>query len=134
MGASPLIGLIALQGVLSNLFVTKQIMLFDMNATCSDVFSVGVILGLNLLQEFHGRSLVPIAIATNFFLMIFYVGMSQFHLWYHPSIYDTMQPLFIPLLTTMPRLMLASVSVYLIVQVVDGCLTVSSKIFSKTVT
>ncbi len=122
MGSSILIGLIGLQGVLSNLFVTKQIMLFGMNATASDVFSIGVIFGLNLLQEFHGRSLVAAAITTNFFLMVFYVVMSQFHLWYLPSVYDTMDQHYVSLLTTMPRLMLASVSVYLIVQVIDGYL------------
>ena len=41
---------VALSGVLANLFVVKQIELFGLHATASDVFAVGGILGLNLLQ------------------------------------------------------------------------------------
>ena len=41
---------IGLSGVLANLFVVKQVQLFGLNATASDVFVIGGILGLNLLQ------------------------------------------------------------------------------------
>jgi uncharacterized integral membrane protein (TIGR00697 family) len=51
--------------------------------------------------------------------MIFFALVSQLHLLYQPSSYDTTQPAFLTLLTISPRLLVASLSVFFIVQQVD---------------
>ena len=50
-----LVAMISIYCILANLFVLKQISLFGYHPTASDAFSVGAILGLNLLQEYYGK-------------------------------------------------------------------------------
>lgn len=119
LGPQALIALICLQGVLSNLFVVKQIDLFGFHVTGADAFSVGMILGLNLLQEFYGQPMAKKTIWLNFFCLLFYTLVSQIHLLYLPSTFDCMHVHFFPLLTLMPRIAIASILVYLIVQYWD---------------
>src|SRR5205085_8602177 len=108
-----------IQCILANLFVIKQITLFGFTATCADAFTVGATLGLNLLQEYFGKDITKKAIWVNFFLLIFYLIVSQIHLWYTPAAFDTAQEHFIPLLGLMPRIVIASFSVYFFVQMLD---------------
>lgn len=119
LGRYALVAFICIQCILANLFVIKQITLFGLHATCSDAFTVGATLGLNLLQEYHGRTITRQAIWTNFFLLIFYAIASQIHLSYVPSTVDAMQPHFQRILTFMPRIVIASFSVYLLVHFLD---------------
>jgi uncharacterized integral membrane protein (TIGR00697 family) len=120
LGQEALIALICLQGVLSNLFVVKQINIFSLHATSADAFSVGMILGLNLLQEFYGHSIAKKTIWLNLGCLLFYTIISQIHLFYLPNSFDTMHIHFAPLLSLMPRITLASITVYLIVQFWDA--------------
>jgi len=126
MGASLLIGLhigsyaltalIGLNVVLANIFVTKQITLFGLNATSADIFTIGTVLGINLLQEYFGRTIAKKAISISFLLMIFYTIMSQFQIWYAPSLCDTMNEHFCSLLSSAPRILSASLAAYCISQ------------------
>jgi queuosine precursor transporter len=122
LGKQALVAFICMQGVLSNLFVTKQIVLFSFNVTCSDVFAVSSILGLNLLQEFHGKEIVKKTIITNFFMLSFYMIMTQFQLWYDPNLFDSMHPHFYKILHLMPRIAISSATSYLFVQITDAYL------------
>src|SRR3990167_7612123 len=88
-GPFSLISLIAIQAVLANLFVVKQMKLFGFEVTCSDVFAVGSLLSLNLLQEFFGREMGKKAVSISFFAMLFFAVMSQIHLYYLPSDQDS---------------------------------------------
>lgn len=119
MGASALVAFICLQAVLANIFVLKQITLFGLNATASDVYIVGSVLSLNLLQEYHGKLLARKAIWISFVLLIFYTIVSQVHILYAPSLSDFTQEYYYNLLSYMPRLTIASILVYLIVQYFD---------------
>ncbi len=119
LGKNALVAFVCVQCVLANLFVIKQITLFGLHATCSDAFTVGATLGLNLLQEYFGRTITKKAIWINFFVLIFYAIVSQIHLAYSPSSVDTMQPHFSPILAFMPRIVIASFSVYLLVHLLD---------------
>lgn len=120
IGKEALVGFICIQSILSNLFVTKQITLFGLTVTCTDVFAVGALLSLNMLQEFFGRDIVKKTILINFFMLIFYVAMSQLHLWYIPNSFDSMHQHFASILSIMPRITIASVSVYGFVQLFDA--------------
>jgi|SRR5579872_4780159 len=121
-GQAALVAFISLQCALANLFVIKQITLFGLTATTADAFTVGAVLGLNLLQEFYGRENVRRAIWISFALMLFYAIASQIQLAYIPSIFDTTQGYFLPILSLMPRIVAASFTVYLLVAHIDAWL------------
>lgn len=122
LGKEALISFICLQGILSNLLVTKQISLFGFHVTSSDVFAVGVLISLNMLQEYYGHQVTKRAIWISFSMLMFYLIMTQIHLWYAPNIFDTMHFYFTELFSMMPRLAISSVFVYIIVQHLDATL------------
>lgn len=120
MGKQALTATICLFSILSNLFVTKQITLFGLPVVCTDVFTIGSILGLNMLQEFYGRTLAQKTIVINFAVTLFYLAMSILQVWYIPNEFDTMHAHFAVILTPMLRIIIASVLVYLLVQIIDA--------------
>ncbi len=119
LGKEALFAWISLQAVLANLFVIKQINFLGYEVTGSDVFAIGSILGLNLLQEYFGKESAKKATWVCFFILAFFGVMSQVHLFYQPSIHDIADPSFHTILTPAPRLLLASVTVFFIVQQID---------------
>ena len=119
LGKSALTAWIAIVSLLANLFVLKQITLFGFNATASDAFAIGVLLGLNLLQEKYGFEAAKKAIWVSFSGSLFFVVMSQIHLLYIPSAHDQTQPMYSLLLEPAPRLMVASLFTFLLVQFFD---------------
>lgn len=121
-GKHALIAFISTCCIAANLFVVKQITLFGLDATCSDAFTVGAVFGLNLLQEYYGRPITKTAIWVSFFLMVFYAIVCQLHISYIPNSYDTMQAHYNAILAFMPRITMASFTVYLIVQQLDSYL------------
>jgi uncharacterized integral membrane protein (TIGR00697 family) len=119
LGSGALVAFVCSCCIPANLFVVKQITLFGLTATCADAFTVGATIGLNLLQEYFGKEIAKKTIWINFFLLIFYVIVSHIHLVYIPHTADTMHLHFMPLLSLMPRIVIASFSVYLISQMAD---------------
>ena len=119
LGQNGIISLIAMQAVLANLFVIKQINLLGFTVTCSDVFAIGSILGLNLLQERFGKEAASKAIKISFLSMVFFIAMAQIHLWYAPSSQDGSHEAFRLILGAAPRIVIASLSVYFLVQKLD---------------
>jgi uncharacterized integral membrane protein (TIGR00697 family) len=122
LGKAYLTTWVAIQAILANLFVVKQMFFFHYNVTCSDVFAIGSILGLNLLQEYFDKESAKRALWGAFFAMLFFAAMSQIHLLYAPSTYDTTQSAFTCILASSPRLFAASVIVFLLTQHMDICL------------
>jgi len=119
MGKPALITAVTTQAILANLFVLKQISLFGFHITCSDAFAVGSIFGLNILREYWGRDAVKEAIKVCFLFMAFFVVMAQFHLRFIPSPFDTAHFAYARLLTPSPRLLIASLGTFWIVQQFD---------------
>lgn len=122
LGKTVLVLLLCLQVILSNLFVSKQIIIWGLNATSSDVFSIGAGLCLNLLQEYYGKAVAKRTIWISFFSLVFYLLMTQIQLLYLPSEFDTMQNIYRSLFGFMPRLVIASLISYLISQNLDSYL------------
>lgn len=116
LGKSALISLIALEWVLANLFVTKQITLVGWNATASDALAVGATLALNLLQEEYGKETARKAIVVSFMCLLFYTLISLLHILYLPSPSDRTHEHFKAILAPMPRLIIASLITFLVVQ------------------
>jgi len=119
LGKEALVGFICIQSILANLFVTKQITLFGLHVTASDVYAVSALLSLNILQEFFGKTIAKKTIAINFFVLLFYLIMTQIHIWYAPNIFDQTHNAFTQILHVMPRITIASIATYLLVQLCD---------------
>ena len=119
LGKSALAAAVALLAILANFFVLKQVHIFGFDVTCSDAYTIGSILSLNLLREYFGKEEAKKAITTCFFYMVFFVVMSQLHLKFAPSPHDSAQSAYSLLLTPAPRLLFASLSVFYIVQHLD---------------
>ena len=119
IGFEALCAFLCIQAILANLFVIKQISLFGLNATASDVYIVGSVLTLNLIQEYYGKEKARTTIWISFGLLIFYTIVSQIHVSYIPSATDFAQEWYAQLLSFMPRITIASMFVYLIVQHFD---------------
>ncbi len=119
LGKSALIALIALQGVLANLFVVKQISFFGFAVTCSDVFAIGGILSLNLLQEYFGKPAAKQAVTISLAALLFFALMSQIHLLYIPTELDSTQHAFQMIFSHSMRIVLASIASFYLVQQFD---------------
>ena len=120
LGKEALIGLIAVQTIVSNLFIAKQISLFSLSVTPCDAFTVGVVLGLNLLQEHFGMNITKRTIWLNAFITLVFIGFSQIQLAYLPTALDTMHSHYEALLLLIPRITIASLVTYLVSQWVDA--------------
>lgn len=114
-----LIALVAIQALLSNLFVVKQISLFGFFVTPTDVFTVGASLCLNLLQDRGGQERAQRAVYSSLFCLVVYTLMTKFQLWYMPAPMDIAHEHFMPLLTAMPRIIAASIFCYFVSQMLD---------------
>lgn len=119
LGKQALVAWIAIQALLANLFVLKQVTLFGLEVTASDAYVIGSLLGLNFLQEYYDQKEAIKATKICFFFMLFFTLVSQLHLIYQPSPYDSSQSAFLTILTPSPRLMIASITVFFIVQQID---------------
>jgi uncharacterized integral membrane protein (TIGR00697 family) len=93
--------------------------LFGFSVTCSDVYAVGAILGLNLLQEYWGADEANRTVRISFLSLIFFTVMSQVHLFYAPLPADETHRAFFAILSSAPRIAMASILVYYIVQKLD---------------
>lgn len=120
LGQTALTCFVTVSCILANLFVVKQITLCGLTATASDAYSIGAVLGLNLIQEYYGREKAQKAIVISFALLIFYCLVSQFHLAYSPCMSDSMDPHYQAILSFMPRIIIASLFVYATIQYIDA--------------
>lgn len=119
MGRNFLLVAAVLQALFANLFVVKQTSLFGLSVTCSDVFSIGGILALNLLQEYFGKEAAKAAMRISFFGLVFFACMSQIHLLYAPTALDGTHSSFLTIFSQSPRIILASIAVFYGVQKID---------------
>ncbi len=119
LGLSALVAFLCAQAIIANFFVLKQITLWGYNATAADIYIVGSVLTLNLIQEYYGKQEARKAIWTSFSLLIFYTIVSQLQLAYVASIADFAHAAYAVILSHMPRITIASLAVYLMVQYFD---------------
>ncbi|MGD0664898.1 MAG: queuosine precursor transporter [Rhabdochlamydiaceae bacterium] len=114
------VGLLAvLLAVLSNFFVLKQISLFGWTVTCSDAYVIGHLMCLNLLQQEYGKESARRSITLSFCAMLIFALLSQIHLLFTPSSFDTAHDHYAALLGVAPRLLSASLATFYVVQRLD---------------
>jgi len=114
--------LLCSQCMLMNLFVTKEITLFGLIATAADALGVGVALCLNILQELYGKAYAQRAIWLGLGCSLLYVMYAMLHCAFIPSVYDASNIHFLALLLPMPRIIIASLFSYIVVQYADSYL------------
>jgi len=119
MGRKWLIALVAVNVVLMNIFVLKQMNLFGMAATGGNVLYASVFLATDLLAEHYGKKQAFKAVQVGFFASIVFLIMTQFVLKFSPSEWDFAQGSFETLFTLSPRIVAASMFTYLISQNLD---------------
>jgi uncharacterized integral membrane protein (TIGR00697 family) len=119
LGKETLSTWVCLQALFANFFVLKQVNLWGCQITASDVFAVGGILGLNLLQEFYGKETAKKVTLTSLYCLLAFALLSMIHLLYIPSIDDRAHIAYKALLAPAPRLFIASISVFFFVQYLD---------------
>ena len=78
IGKEALTAALVVQIILGNLFVTKQMTLFGLEITCSEMYTVGGIFSMNLLQTYFGRKAANKALVIIFFLLFFVVVIGHF--------------------------------------------------------
>lgn len=122
LGYAALASYISFLGIISNLLLCKEVILFGFTVTASDSIAVGLILGLNLAQEWFGREAARKIICINFILLLTYIVFTQIHLLYIPSTFDTFHLHYESIFSLMPRLVVASLVSYLVVQLSDSLL------------
>ena len=118
-GYEALVALSVVQSIFANFFVMKSITLFGLTVTCSDVFAVGSMISLNLIQEFYSREKSQQTVKLNFIFLIFFAIMSIFHLAYIPDSQDIAQSAYFLILGPAPRIVLASAITTFVVQYLD---------------
>lgn len=119
VGPAALTALVCLQIVLMNLFVTKQIFLFGLNATAADSLGIGAVLGINLLREYYGASIARKTVYVSFGIVLFYTIIAWLQLAYMPSMYDVQQEHFVAILVNMPRILVASIFTYILIESIE---------------
>ena len=119
VGMNALISLVVVQAVFANLFVVKQMTFFGLEVTCSDVYAIGSLLALNVLQEFFGRESAKKAIGISLLGSLFFLLMAKIHLLYVPGPSDETHHAFTQIFSSTPRIVFASMGVYWIVQQFD---------------
>ena len=119
LGKGALTLLVSLSAVIANLFVLKQVTLFGLTVTAPDVYVIGSMMALNLLQEYFDKEAVKRAIFFSFASLIFFGAMAQLHLFYKPAGGDWAHPHYQALLGVQPRILGASLVAFLLSQLLD---------------
>ena len=119
MGRKWLIAFVAVNVVLMNVFVMKQMDLFGLAATGGNVLYASVFLCTDVLSEHYGKKDAFKAVQIGFFASIVFVVMTQFMLKYVPNDWDFAQGAFETLFTLSPRIVAASMATYLVSQNLD---------------
>ncbi|MBM3198724.1 MAG: queuosine precursor transporter [Chlamydiae bacterium] len=119
LGKEALMTWISVQAILANFFVLKQVTIGGWVVTCSDAFAVGSLIGLNTLQACFGPSETKKASIISLACMLVFALLSKVHLLYIPAQEDLAHPHYQALLAHAPRLLLASLFTFFLVQIID---------------
>lgn len=101
--------------LVSNLFISKEISVFGLHITACDVYTIGSILCLNLIQEIYGKKASRRYLYLGIGGLIFFLVCSQFHISYLPTLHcEEFSSAFDILLSPTPRIVIASLLVSVI--------------------
>lgn len=105
--------------IMANIEVIILIDAFGLTMTLGNVCFASSFLVTDLLCEKYTRKDANMTVLTGFLVTIVFVLITQFWLLYTPAESDKVMPHFIGIFTNTPRVILAGIIVYLIVQLLD---------------
>ncbi len=100
--------MVVFSSVVANVFVLKEITLFGFQATTVEVYTIGCVLSLNLLQDRYGRSATRTPLVLSFSAMGLMALASVFQIAYHSQGTDVFDPAYRSIFSSTPRLVFAS--------------------------
>lgn len=110
---------LCLLSISMNLFVLQQIDLFGLTVTSTDAMAVGYVLGLNLIQEYFGRRAAIRHIILAVFINIFFLVLVHTNLLFIPAKCDVMRENFVTIFSHFPRVIVASLFSFGLIQLLD---------------
>lgn len=119
LGKEALACFVGLLFVMANIFVIKQIELFNWTVTSADIFIIGISFSINILQEFWGKNYAQKTVITSFALSLFYLVLAKCIIAYTPAVVDNAQPHLAFIMENTSRIVIASFISYLITQFID---------------
>jgi uncharacterized integral membrane protein (TIGR00697 family) len=140
MGEKSINSWLCLIAVSMNLFVTKQITLFGLEVTATDSLAISYMLGLNMIQEYYGRSAARQHAILAIILCLGFTVISNLHLCFIPNQFDCSHESYKIILSPMWRIVAASITSFFLVQLLDIALfsylkeKLSGKFFARRVT
>lgn len=114
--------LMVMYAVLGNLMVLKQISLFGLAVTSSDVYAVGVILVLNYIREEYDDDATHQAMGYSFGALFLLALASFFQLNYLAIEQNEITQAYTTIMLHFPKIVMVSAVVYLVVQYLDNLL------------
>ena len=115
-GKSGVYVMVAAGTIVCNIQVIKTVQLFGMVATLGNIVYASIFFNTDILSEVYGKKEARKAVWMGFFALISATVAMQFAIRFKPDISDTMQPHLKAIFTFMPRIVIASLSAYVISQ------------------
>ena len=131
LGKIYLIGLIAANVILMNIFVTKGIYLFGLATTGGNVLYASIFLATDIMSEHFGRKEAYRAVLIGFFVSVFFLITTQLIIKFVPADYDLTHNSLITIFQLAPRIVAGSMVAYLISQNLDVWLFCKIKVLTK---
>lgn len=118
-GKAGVVGVIASNVVIMNIFVLKGIELFGLSATGGNVLYASIFLGTDIINEYYGPREARKAVFIGFYVSIFFYIATRFILLFSPAPWDLYHQPMEKLFTPIWRITLASMLAYIISQNCD---------------
>lgn len=110
---------IVIATILANIQVTKMIYLFGIDATLGNILYGTIFLGTDVLNEIFGKKEAKKAVFIGFMVMIIMVISMTLSLEFIPHPEDFAQDSLVVIFGYLPRLLLASLSAFIVSQLID---------------
>ncbi|MDD4571763.1 MAG: queuosine precursor transporter [Clostridia bacterium] len=110
---------IAFAMIMANIEATKMVDMFGFSVTLGNVVYGSTFLATDILSERYGKKASQRTVIVGFFALLLFTGASQFALAFMPNSEDFVNPAFSTIFNFAPRLALASIITYIVMQLVD---------------
>jgi uncharacterized integral membrane protein (TIGR00697 family) len=110
---------IVLATILANIQVTKLIFLFGLEANLGNIMYGTIFLGTDVLNEIYGKKQAKKAVFIGFAVMIITVIIMTLAINFNPHPEDWAQGSLVTIFGFMPRILLASLSAFIVSQFID---------------
>ena len=119
LGKEGLIGWVGVASILANILILKSITVLGIGATLGNVMFASNFLATDMLTENYGYKYAKKAVKFGLFSVCLFCAVTQFALLSIPNAEDFAQPLFETIFAFVPRITIASVSLFAVSNYVD---------------